>query len=66
MGERKYKACKYCKADTSNADGVCSHCRDKLILIRKIRRIGDELRRQADMEKALRHALWMRGGGKNG
>ena len=36
----KYKyTCKYCGMYTSNAECICSRCKEKLILIRKIREI---------------------------
>lgn len=36
--ERKYK-CKYCDKMIPNKDGMCSHCKTKLELVRKLLRM---------------------------
>lgn len=58
MGEHD---CKYCGGYTRNADGICTHCGSKLVLIRKIKKIGERIKRDAEMENALRQALWKGG-----
>lgn len=48
----KYKyTCKYCGVYTSNAECICSHCKEKLILIRKIREILFAIKREESTEK---------------
>lgn len=33
----KKHICKYCEAETSNSNGVCPHCAEKIPLIRQIK-----------------------------
>lgn len=48
----KYKyTCKYCGMYTSNAECICSHCKEKLILIRKIREILFAIKRAETEDK---------------
>lgn len=43
--ERKHK-CKYCDKMISTEDGMCSHCKTKLELVRKLlRMVKDEAKR---------------------
>lgn len=65
MGEKRH-ICKYCFGNTSNADGVCTSCKAKLVQVRKILKIGEMIKHGAEMEKALRRVLWMKGGGNDG
>ena len=36
--ERKYK-CKYCDKMITTEGGICSHCKEKLVLVRKLLRM---------------------------
>lgn len=65
MGKAKH-FCRYCHGNTSNADGVCTLCKAKLVQVRKLMKIGERIKRKAEMEKALRRVLWMKGGGNDG
>lgn len=43
--ERKYK-CKYCEKMITTEDGMCSHCKEKLPLVRQLlRMVKDEAKR---------------------
>ena len=63
MGEKKH-ICKYCFGNTSNADGVCTSCKAKLAQVRKLMKIGEMIKHGAEMEKALRRAVWLKDGEK--
>lgn len=63
MGEKKH-ICKYCFGHTSNADCVCTSCGAKLVQVRRLKRIGEMIKRGAEMEKALRLAGWRKDGEK--
>ena len=65
MGEAKH-TCKYCFGHTSNADCVCSSCKAKLVQVRRLKRIGEMIKHGAEIERSLRKALWMKGGGNDG
>ena len=65
MGQR-YHICKYCGSHTTYAECVCPTCGLKLELVRKLKKIGEMIKHGAEMEKALRRVLWMKGGGNDG
>ena len=48
----KYKyTCKYCGVYTTNAECICSHCKEKLSLIQKIKEIVFAIKRGESTEK---------------
>lgn len=48
----KYKyTCKYCGVYTANIECICSHCKEKLSLIQKIRKIVFAIKRGESTEK---------------
>ena len=48
----KYKyTCKYCGVYTANTECICSHCKEKLSLIQKIREIVFAIKRGETEDK---------------
>lgn len=44
----KSKQCKYCYGRAYNGRDVCSSCSEKLRLVRKLKEVGEELKRKAE------------------
>lgn len=61
MGEAKH-FCRFCRGNTSNADCICASCKAKLVQVRRLKKIGERIKHDAEIEKALRRVLWMKGG----
>lgn len=44
----KSKQCKYCSGRAFNGRDVCSSCSEKLRLVRKLKEVGEELKKRLE------------------
>ena len=49
----KGKHCKYCECKTTNHSGICNTCTEKLKVIRKLRAILFQIKRDAERENGI-------------